>query len=243
MTASLPPGLPNTPGRHYKYFDFVMAAYVVILVCADVIGPGKVSQVHLPVIGEFTFGAGVLFFPISYIFGDMLTEVYGYARARRVVWAGFAALAFASFMSWVVVSFPPAPSWPHQAAYEATFGSTPRIIAASLLAVWAGEFANSFTLARMKVATEGRWMWTRFVGSTVIGEAVDSALFYPIAFYGVWPDQLVITVMLTNYLLKTGWEIVMYPITRDVVLWMKRVENEDWYDRNTDFNPFLLDAD
>ncbi|MDE3010392.1 MAG: queuosine precursor transporter [Pseudomonadota bacterium] len=243
MRASLPPGLPNTPGRHYKYFDFVMAAYVVILVCADVIGPGKVSQVQLPVIGEFTFGAGVLFFPISYIFGDMLTEVYGYARARRVVWAGFAALAFASFMSWVVVSFPPAPGWPHQAAYEATFGSTPRIIAASLLAVWAGEFANSFTLARMKVATEGRWMWTRFVGSTVVGEAVDSALFYPIAFYGVWPDQLVVTVMLTNYLLKTGWEIVMYPVTRDVVLWMKRVENEDWYDRDTDFNPFVLDAD
>lgn len=238
--AATPPALPNTPGRHYRYYDFVMAAYVVILVCADVIGPGKIAQVHLPVIGDFAFGAGVLFFPISYIFGDLLTEVYGYARARRVVWAGFAGLVFASFMSWVVVSFPPAPFWPNQAAYELTFGATPRIIAASLLAVWAGEFANSFTLARMKVATNGKWLWTRFVGSTVVGEAVDSALFYPIAFLGVWPTAQVIQVMISNYLLKTGWEIVVYPLTRRVVLWFKRVENEDWFDRDTDFTPFSL---
>jgi uncharacterized integral membrane protein (TIGR00697 family) len=220
-----------------------MAAYVTVLLCADVIGPGKVASLDLPVVGRLTFGAGVLFFPISYIFGDVLTEVYGYARARKVVWAGFAALIFATFMSYVVVSLPPAPGWPNQAAYETTFGATPRIITASLLALWAGEFTNSFTLARMKVWSEGKWLWSRFVGSTVAGEFVDSALFYPLAFYGLWSNELLVTVMVSNYLLKTGWEIVAMPLTYRVVNWLKQAEHEDYYDRDTNFNPFILDAD
>ena len=229
-------------GRQYRYYDLVMAAFVVVLVCADVIGPGKIATLRLPVVGDFTFGAGVLFFPVSYIFGDVLTEVYGYARARTVVWAGFAALVFASFMSWAVVSLPPAAGWNNQPAYEATFGATPRIIAASLLAFWAGELANSFTLARLKVLSEGRWIFARFVGSTIVGEAVDSLLFYPLAFFGIWDNHLVVTVLVTNYLLKTGWEIIAFPMTLRIVAWLKRVENEDFYDRGTNFNPFILNA-
>ena len=229
-------------GRQYRYYDLVMAAFVVVLVCADVIGPGKIATLRLPVVGDFTFGAGVLFFPVSYIFGDVLTEVYGYARARKVVWAGFAALVFASFMSWAVVSLPPAAGWNNQPAYEATFGATPRIIAASLLAFWAGELANSFTLARLKVLSEGRWIFARFVGSTIVGEAVDSLLFYPLAFFGIWDNHLVVTVLVTNYLLKTGWEIIAFPMTLRIVAWLKRVENEDFYDRGTNFNPFILNT-
>ena len=237
--------LPNHPGDHsgrsYRYYDLVMAAFVTVLICADVIGPGKVASLNLGSWGTFTFGAGVLFFPISYIFGDILTEVYGYARARKVVWAGFAALIFSSFMSWVVVSLPPAAGWSGQSAYEVTFGATPRIIAASLFAFWAGEFMNSFVLAKMKVFTEGRWLFSRVVGSTLVGEAVDSLLFYPIAFYGVWPNELILTIMVSNYLLKSGWEAFAYPLTARIVAWLKRVEDEDYYDRNTNFNPFTLD--
>lgn len=230
---------PASP-RQYRYYDLVMAAFVTLLVCSDVIGAAKL--VSIPVgSGTFTFGAGILFFPVSYIFGDVLTEVYGYARARRVVWAGFAALVFASFMSWVVVSLPPAAGWHDQAAYEATFGATPRIVAASLLAFWAGEFMNSLVLAKMKVWSQGRNMLSRFVGSTVVGEAVDSALFYPIAFWGVWPDALVLQVMVTNYLLKSAWELLVYPVTQRIVLWLKRVEQEDYFDRDTNFTPFRLD--
>ncbi len=223
--------------RQYRYYDLVMAAFVTVLLCADLIGPGKVAR-----IGGLTFGAGVLFFPISYIFGDVLTEVYGYARARKVVWAGFAALAFASFMAAVVVAFPPAPGWVHQAAYETVFGSTWRIVAASLVAFWAGEFCNSYVLAKMKVRTAGRWLWTRTIGSTLVGEAVDSAIFYNLAFIGVWPRELLVKVMITNYLLKCAWEAVATPVTYRVVAWLKYAEREDYYDRDTDFNPFKIDA-
>ncbi len=223
--------------RQYRYYDLVMAAFVTVLLCADLIGPGKVAR-----IGGLTFGAGVLFFPISYIFGDVLTEVYGYARARKVVWAGFAALAFASFMAAVVVAFPPAPGWVHQAAYETVFGSTWRIVAASLVAFWAGEFCNSYVLAKMKVRTAGRRLWTRTIGSTLVGEAVDSAIFYNLAFIGVWPRELLVKVMITNYLLKCAWEAVATPVTYRVVAWLKYAEREDYYDRDTDFNPFKIDA-
>ena len=241
LTPVTPMTHPSHPDRSYRYYDWVMAAFVTVLICADVIGPGKVASLNFGSLGTFTFGAGVLFFPISYIFGDILTEVYGYARARKVVWAGFIALIFSSFMSWVVVSLPPAAGWTGQSAYEATFGATPRIIAASLFAFWAGEFMNSFVLAKMKLWTEGRWLFSRVLGSTLVGEAVDSMLFYPIAFYGVWPNELVITVMVTNYLLKSGWEALAYPITARIVAWLKRVENEDYFDRETNFNPFTLD--
>jgi uncharacterized integral membrane protein (TIGR00697 family) len=223
--------------RRYRYYDLVMAAFVTVLLCANLIGAAKVAR-----LGPFTFSAGVLFFPISYVFGDVLTEVYGYARARKVVWAGFGALGFASFMSWAVLAFPPAPGWPHQAAYETVFGGTPRIVAASLIAYFCGEFCNSYVLAKMKLVTSGRLLWTRTIGSTIVGEAVDSLVFYPLAFLGVWGTPLVLRVMATNYTLKVLWEVVMTPLTYRVVNFLKRAEHEDYFDRDTDFTPFSLET-
>ncbi len=223
--------------RVYRYYDLVMAAFVTVLICANVIGAAKRCQ-----IGGFTFSAGVLFFPISYVFGDVLTEVYGYSRARKVVWAGFGALAFASFMSWAILQFPPAPDWPHQPAYETVFGGTPRIVLASLVAYFSGEFCNSYVLAKMKLVTGGRLLWTRTIGSTIVGEAVDSLIFYPLAFLGApgWtPDQM-LAVLMGNYLLKVGWEVVMTPFTYRVVNFLKRAESEDYFDRDTNFTPFSL---
>jgi queuosine precursor transporter len=193
--------------RSYKYYDLIMAAFVCVLLCSNFIGAAKQATVTLPLIGPVTFGAGVLFFPISYFFGDILTEVYGYGRDRRVIWAGFGALAFAS---------------------------------ASMLAYWCGSFANSFVLAKMKVLTGGKWLWTRTIGSTAVGELVDSALFYTIAFQGIWTSQDIVTVIVTQYLVKTTWEILATPLTYRIVGALKRVEHEDWYDRHTNFNPFRI---
>jgi queuosine precursor transporter len=230
--------------RAFRYYDLVMVAFVTILVCSNLIGPAKIAQIDVPVLGVLTFGAGVLFFPISYVFGDILTEVYGYARSRRVIWAGFAALAFASVMAWVIVQLPPAPFWHNQPAYETAFGSTWRIALASLVAFACGEFVNSFVLAKMKILTEGRWLWTRTIGSTIFGEAVDSTLFYPLAFYGtgIIPDDKLPLVMLAQFVTKVGVEVVFTPVTYKIVAWLKAVEHEDYYDRKTDFNPFRLDA-
>ena len=182
--------------RHFRYFDFIMAAFVAILLLSNLIGAAKLAAV-----GGYTFGAGILFFPLSYVIGDVLTEVYGYAHARRCVWAGFVALLFMAFMSWVVVKLPPADGWQGQAAYESVFGNTWRIVAASVVAFWAGEFVNSFVLAKMKILTGGRKLWTRTIGSTLFGQAVDSAIFYPLAFLGNWTTAQVLTVMVTNWLL------------------------------------------
>lgn len=225
-------------GRPLRYYDFVMVAFVTILLLSNLIGAGKVAQVNLPVIGDWPFGAGILFFPVSYVIGDVLTEVYGYARARRVVWAGFAALAFMAFMSWVVVNLTPAPDWTGQAAYEAVFGATPRIVLASMLAFWAGEFANSFVLARMKLWTKGKHLWSRTIGSTAVGQGVDSLILYPVAFYGVWSNELLVTVLATQYALKVGWEALLTPVTYKAVGWLKRREGIDVYDERTDFTPF-----
>jgi uncharacterized integral membrane protein (TIGR00697 family) len=229
--------------RTYKYFDLIMAAFVAILLCSDIIGVQKVSYVRLPFVGEYIYGAGVLFFPISYFFGDILTEVYGYKRSRRVIWAGFAALAFASLMSYIVTSLPPASTMsPEQnSAVNMMFGQTWRIVLASLLAFWVGEFANSFVLAKLKVKTNGKWLWTRTIGSTAVGEAIDSSIFYPLAFYGTWPNEQVISVMIGNYFLKVLWEAVSTPLTYAVVNFLKRAEHEDYFDRDTDFNPFSLE--
>ena len=228
--------------RSYRYYDLVMAAFVTILICSNLIGPAKIAQLDLPVLGVVTFGAGVLFFPISYVFGDILTEVYGYDRARKVIWAGFAGLAFASVMATVVVALPPAPFWNNQAAYEVAFGSTWRIVAASMFAYFCGEFVNSFVLAKMKLLTKGRWLWTRTIGSTIFGEAVDSALFYPLAFYGtgIIPDDKLPMVMLAQFVTKVGVEVLFTPLTYRIVNALKRAENEDYYDRKTNFNPFSL---
>jgi queuosine precursor transporter len=227
----------TAPRRSYRYYDLVMAAFVTVLLCANLIGASKLATLF-----GFTFGAGVLFFPISYVFGDILTEVYGYARARKVVWAGFGALLFASVMSAIVLAFPPAPGWLHQAAFETVFGGTPRIALASLVAYFSGELTNSFVLAKMKVKTEGRFLWARTIGSTIAGEAVDSLIFYPLAFLGVWTTQQVLAVMLSNYLIKVGWEAAMTPFTYRIVAFLKRAEGEDYYDRDTDFTPFSLKA-
>jgi hypothetical protein len=221
--------------RNYKYLDFIMAGFVTSLLCANLIGVTKVWSV-----GGLEFGSTIIFFPISYLFGDILTEVYGYARSRRVVWAGFAALAFASFVSWVVIKLPPAANWTHQAEIEYVFGSTPRIVTASLIAFFAGELTNSFVLAKLKIFTKGRHLWSRTIGSTIAGESVDTIVFYPLAFAGVWSQDLLLSVMLHNYLLKVGWEIVVTPLTYRIVGALKRAEHEDYFDHNTNFTPFSL---
>jgi queuosine precursor transporter len=224
--------------RSYRYYEFVMAAFVTILICSNLIGPAKIVQVDsLP-----AFGAGLLFFPVSYVFGDILTEVYGYSRARRVIWAGFAGLVFASVMAAVVVALPPAPFWKNQEAYEIAFGTTWRIAAASMFAYFCGEFANSFVLAKMKILMEGKRLWMRTIGSTIVGEAVDSSLFYPLAFYnsGLIPNEILPGIMLAQFIGKVAVEVIFTPITYKVVGFLKRAEQEDYYDRGTDFTPFSL---
>jgi queuosine precursor transporter len=229
-------------GRCYRYYDLVLGAFVTVLLCANLIGAAKVS--HLRIVGNWgvTFGAGVLFFPISYVFGDVLTEVYGYARARKVVWSGFGALIFASLMSWAILALPPAAGWANQRSYETVYGSTPRIVFASLVAYFCGELCNSYVLARLKVRTSGRFLWLRTIGSTVVGEGVDSLLFYPLAFFRAegWSDEVVARVLVSNYVVKVLWEVAATPITYRVVGWLKRAEHEDFYDRDTDFSPFTL---
>jgi hypothetical protein len=229
--------------HRFRYYDFMMAAFVAILVCSNLIGAAKLVRIGDWTLGPFelgTFGAGILFFPLSYVLGDVLTEVYGYARARRVVWAGFGAVLFMALMSWVVVAMPPAPGWEGQAAYEQVFGQTPRIVLASMLAFWAGEFANAFVLARLKVATGGKKLWMRTISSTAVGQGVDSLIFYPLAFLGVWSTGQVLTVMATNYALKVAWEALLTPVTYKIVGFLKRAEGVDVYDRETDFTPFTV---
>lgn len=215
-----------------------MAIFVTVLLCSNLIGPAKIWTIY-----GYSFGAGILFFPISYLFGDILTEVYGYARARKVVWSGFGALVFASFMSWVVLTLPPAHDWPHQSAHEIVFSTTPRIVLASITAYWVGEFSNSYVLAKMKILTKGRWLFTRTIGSTIIGTGIDSAIFYPVAFWGVWTNQQVFSVMLGNYVLKVLWETLATPFTYKIVAFLKKKEHEDYYDYTTDFTPFSIKTD
>ena len=225
-------------GTRLRYFDFVMAAFVTILLLSNVLGAGKVAVIDLPGLGSWPFGAGILFFPVSYVIGDILTEVYGYARARRCIWAGFGALLFMAFMAWVVVALPPAEDWQGQAAYEQVFGQVPRIVFASIIAFWAGEFVNAYVLARMKIWTRGRHLWSRTIGSTVVGQGIDSLIFYPLAFYGVWDNRTLLIVLVTQWVLKVGWEAILTPVTYFVVGWLKRREGVDVYDEGTDFTPF-----
>ena len=218
---------------HFRFYDITMAAFVAILLLSNIIGAAKLSTV-----AGFTFGAGILFFPVSYVLGDVLTEVYGYARARRVIWTGFVALLFMAVMSFVVVAMPPAASWNGQAAYEEVFGSTWRIVVASIAAFWAGDFVNSFILAKMKVLTKGRMLWARTIGSTIFGQGVDSLIFYPVAFLGIWSTEAVLTVMVTNWALKIAWEALLTPATYFVVNRLKAAEGVDLFDIDTNFSPF-----
>lgn len=226
--------------RQLRYYDLVMAAFVAILLLSNLVGASKPSFVTLPSGAQWSFGAGVLFFPISYVIGDVLTEVYGYARARRVIWTGFAALAFMAFMAWVVVRLPPAQGWPGQEAYEFVFGNSWRIVLASMIAFWVGEFANSFVLAKLKVWTDGRHLWLRTIGSTFVGQGLDSLIFYPLAFYGLagWPPEQLMQVVLSQWAIKTAWEALLTPVTYALVGRLKRAEGIDVFDRTTDFSPF-----
>ncbi|HLJ39657.1 MAG TPA: queuosine precursor transporter [Steroidobacteraceae bacterium] len=229
--------------KAYRYYDLILGAYVCVLLCANLIGAAKVSVVTLPFLGPREYMAGVLFFPISYLFGDILTEVYGYARDRRAVWSGFAALIFAAFMAAVIVHLPPAGFWrDRQPAVEEMFGNTPRIVCASMLAFWCGSFVNSYVLAKMKIWTRGRWLWTRLVGSTICGELIDTGLFYAIAFGGLWAARDLIAVTVDQYVLKVLWEVIATPATYRIVAFLKRAEQEDYYDRRTNFTPFSLKA-
>jgi len=225
---------------HFRFFPYVMAAFVAILLLSNVIGASKPSFVTLPVIGQWSFGAGVLFFPVSYIIGDVLTEVYGYANARRVIWTGFAALIFMAFMAWVVVALPPAEGWPGQESYEFVFGNSWRIVLASITAFWVGEFANSYVLAKMKVWTKGKMLWSRTIGSTIVGQGLDSLIFYPLAFYGLagWPIEQLWQVVLSQWAIKTAWEALLTPVTYKVVGFLKRHAGVEAFDDDTDFSPF-----
>lgn len=237
----------GTTVRNYRFYDLVMVGFVTVFICSNLIGAPKLAQLQLPFElpwggNVFVFGAGVLFFPISYVFGDVLTEVYGYSRTRRVIWAGFGAMLFASIMATIVVAMPPAAGWGDQAALATIFAQTPRIALASIIAYLIGEFVNSYVLARMKVADDGKRMGWRFVASTVCGQGVDSAIFYPLAFYGIWKTETLVAVILAQWGLKVMVEIVFLPITIRIVKALKKAESEDYYDRNTNFTPFSLKA-
>jgi hypothetical protein len=256
----------------FRYYDLVMAAFVAILLLSNIIGAAKLTFVDVPFWpqgwwpapdGVFIYGAGILFFPLGYVIGDVLTEIYGFAKARRVIWVGTAAMLFLAFMSYVVTALPPFGGWECAASgfggerpltsnadpaisggaicqmtYDSVFGSTWRIVVASITAFWAGEFVNSFVMAKMKVWTKGRALWTRTIGSTFVGQGVDSLIFYPVAFYGIWTTEAVLTVMVTNWALKVVWEAVLTPVTYVVVNRLKSAEGVDLFDLDTDFSPF-----
>jgi uncharacterized integral membrane protein (TIGR00697 family) len=232
--------------RSYKYYDILLGASVAVLLCSNLIGPGKTVLVDLPLLGAVTFGAGNVFFPISYIFGDVFTEVYGFGHARKAIWVGFGSMLFAAIMSTVVLRLPADPREPFnetlQPALAVVFGSTWRIAAASLIAYWAGDFVNSYVMARMKVVTQGKHLWTRTVGSTLAGQFVDSMIFYPLSFYGVLQSSTVAHVALSNWLFKVSVEVVLTPVTYAIVGALKRSEREDYFDRDTNFSPFTLDG-
>ncbi len=237
------------PPRQYRYYDLLMTAFVTVLLCSNLIGTAKVGYISfpftLPLLGDnLSFGAGNLFFPLGYIFGDVLTEVYGYARARKVIWAGFGAMVFATVMAWVIVHLPPSPDEPFntqlQPAIEILFGNTWRIVVGSIVAFWVGDFVNSYVMAKLKVLTQGRKLWIRTIGSTVLGQGLDSILFYPIAFAGIWTFDTLLAVIVFNWAFKVTVEIVMTPVTYAVVNWLKKAEGEDFYDQATNFTPFSL---
>ena len=230
--------------RSFRYYDLILGAFVAVLLCSNLIGPAKVVQLDLPFFGKTDFGAGNLFFPLSYIFGDILTEVYGYALARRVIWSGFAAMLFATVMTWVVLAMPASPDASFNAqlqpALETCFGGGWRIALGSIVAFCVGDFLNSYVLAKMKVRMGGKYPWARFIGSTFVGQGVDSLVFYPIAFLGLWSVDKVLAVMLANWILKVLVEAAMTPVTTVVCAKLKQAEGVDTYDTDTDFTPFSL---
>lgn len=220
--------------KAYKHLDTITAAFVAVLLISNV------ASAKIAAFGPLTFDGGTLLFPLSYIFGDILTEVYGYGRSRKVIWTGFAAALLMSVTFMLLGALPPAAEWSNQDAYNRILGLTPRIVAASLIACFTGEFTNSYTLAKLKILSNGRQLWLRTIGSTLIGQLVDTGLFIMIAFAGAegFSGGLLWTLMVSNYLFKCGVEILLTPVTYWVMGWLKRQEHEDWYDHATDFNPF-----
>ena len=228
---------------NYQYYDFLLVGFVVVLLCANLIGAGKVAQIELPFVGKVVFGAGILFFPISYAFSNIFTEVYGYGYDRRAVWCGFTALLFAAFMSQIVIRLDTAPGDYNrslQSGLEIVFGNTWRIVVGSMVAYWCGSLINAYVLAKLKIFTQGRYLWLRVILSTAAAEGVDSSIFYLMAFYGIWPLEQLIRVALLQYVLKTSWEVLAVPITYRIVALLKRIEQVDYYDRDTNFNPFRI---
>jgi uncharacterized integral membrane protein (TIGR00697 family) len=223
--------------KAYRQLDTITALFVAVLLISNITAA---KIVHL---GVFTFDGGTLLFPLSYIFGDVLTEVYGYQRSRKVIWLGFISALLMSLTLIIVGALPPAPDWKYQTAYEQILGLAPRIFAASLIAYFVGEFSNSFILAKLKILTRGKWLWVRTIGSTIVGELLDTALFILMSFVGVVPNTLLWTLVVSNYLFKCGIEILFTPVTYLVVGWLKRIEHEDFYDTDTNFNPFMLRSD
>ena len=233
--------------RTYRFFDLIMAVFVTVLITSNIASSAKIVDWGVSLFGiRMAFDAGTILFPVSYIFGDVLTEVYGYRKSRRVIWAGFACLAITVLILWLVRIMPGEATWEGyagQAAFNNILGgmTSGGIALASLLAYWAGEFSNSFVLARMKILTRGRWLWTRTIGSTLVGEAVDTLIFILVAsLFGVFPWSLFLTLVLTNYLFKVGVEVIMTPVTYWIVIRLKKVEHEDYYDFDTNFNPFQI---
>ncbi len=234
--------------RHYQYYDLVMALFVTVLLLSNLLSSAKIIDLGAQ-IGPIplAFDAGTLVFPVSYIFGDILTEVYGYKRSRRVIWMGFFATALMGFFVWLTGQLPGESTWEAsvgQSAYNAVLGGISGLVVASLAAYWMGEFSNSYVLARMKIATQGRWLWTRTIGSRLVGQAVDTTTFFVIATaLGVFPFDIFLSLVLTNYILKVGVEALFTPLTIQIVNALKRAEQEDYYDYNTDFNPFHAKVD
>lgn len=220
--------------RSYRYLDFITALFVTVLIISNI------ASTKILVVGWFTFDGGTIIFPLSYIFGDILTEVYGYKRSRRVIWTGFACLALMALTLAVVDALPPDPTWGLQESFHLILGQTSRIVIGSLLAYWAGEFVNSYILAKLKVRTGGRWLWVRTISSTLVGEGVDTVVFILVAFLGLWPADLLWTIFISNYIFKVGVEVVFTPLTYQLVNLLKRAENEDYFDRDTNFNPLAL---
>jgi uncharacterized integral membrane protein (TIGR00697 family) len=226
--------MENSVGKQnsFRYFDVIMAFFVAVLLISNI------ASTKILVFWKFTFDGGTLLFPLSYIFGDILTEVYGYRRTRRVIWTGFAAALLMSLVLWIVQVLPPATDWPNQQAYESLIGFVPRIVGASLLAYFAGEFTNSWIISRLKVLMKGKRLWVRTIGSTLIGEGIDTTIFCLVAFYGVLPGSLLITVIISNYVFKCLIEILFTPLTYSIVRFLKKREGVDVYDRGISYNPF-----
>lgn len=217
---------------NFKYFDVIMALFVAVLLISNLASTKILS------LGVFTFDGGTLLFPLSYVFGDILTEVYGYQRARKVIWTGFGAAILMSLVLWIVQILPAAPDWPNQIAYESLLGFIPRIVLASLVAYFAGAFSNAFILSKLKIKSKGKHLWLRTIGSTIIGEGIDTVIFCLVAFYGLFPREILISIIISNYLFKTGVEIFFTPVTYAIVKFLKKKEQIDAYDTGISYNPF-----